>query len=573
MTDSLTADPDTPVVPTVDDRLRRAVIRRPTFCGLVGGLVFWWQSLSPTLMPRTWVAQAAMSGVCAAIGIGLGTLGGDLLMAGARRAGRFPGASARARLWQVLAVAAPVVLGVGMILWPRWQNDQRDLVTLAPNPWVQVLPMIVVSWLLCALFVIIGRTVGRGVRRIYRLLRRRFRWFVATPLTLVIVVILATFLFGNVLRDWFEARVNSAFSLVNTGTNEGTERPTSSLQSGGLYSLVRWEDLGVQGRDFVAEATREAELSKFAEDEPVVDPIRVYVGLDSAPTPDARARLAVRELERTGAFDRDVLVVVTVTGTGWVDPDAAVAIEQMYHGNTAMVGQQYSFLPSWIATLLDSEASTEAGVSLFEAVHERWAELPVDSRPKLVVFGQSLGSYGAEAAFAGRDARSSAANLAARTDGALFTGPTNGNIIWNQITDDRESASPVWRPVFDDGETVRFENRDPEVGAADPEWAEPRVLYIQHPTDPVTFWTMDTLWSPPEWMDEPRGQAVPTTGGWFPIVTWTQGVFDLMAGFGAPPGFGHDYRLDFVAGWAQVAPPEGWTATDTSRLEELLHDN
>ncbi len=45
-----------------------------------------------------------------------------------------------------------------------------------------------------------------------------------------------------------------------------------------------------------------------------------------------------------------------------------------------------------------------------------------------------------------------------------------------------------------------------------------------------------------------------------------------MAGFGAPPGYGHDYRLDFVEGWSQVAPPDGWTAKDTQALEKLLHD-
>ena len=69
------------------------------------------------------------------------------------------------------------------------------------------------------------------------------------------------------------------------------------------------------------------------------EPIRVYAGLRSAP--DARTprpHLAVEELERTGAFDREVLAVVTVTGTGWVDPDAAQSLEYEHNGNTAIVG-------------------------------------------------------------------------------------------------------------------------------------------------------------------------------------------------------------------------------------------
>ena len=56
--------------------------------------------------------------------------------------------------------------------------------------------------------------------------------------------------------------------------------------------------------------------------------------------------------------------------------------------------------------------------------------------------------------------------------------------------------------------------------------------------------SIDSVWSPPDWVDHPRGYDVPDRGRWFPFVTGAQGVFDLMAGFAAPPGFGHDYRLD-----------------------------
>ncbi len=164
-----------------------------------------------------------------------------------------------------------------------------------------------------------------------------------------------------------------------------------------------------------------------------------------------RADLAVAELERTGAFDRDVLAVVTVTGTGWIDPDAAEALEVLHGGNTAMVAIQYSFLPSWIATLLADDASTEAGAVLFDTVYETWAQLPEDDRPELIIYGLSLGSYGAEAAFAGSTADNSIANLTARADGALLGGPTNDNEVWGQITAARDDGSPVWRPVYDGG--------------------------------------------------------------------------------------------------------------------------
>lgn len=414
------------------------------------------------------------------------------------------------------------------------------------------------------------------MRRLHRTLDVRLPRLVATPLTVVLVLVIASILLRNVVADGLTSAASASFSVVDRSTNEGTEQPSDPMVSGSPDSLVPWDSLGVHGRDFVAQATSDAELAAFQGDDgtdsETLAPIRAYVGLRSTDTADERADLAVRELERTGAFDREVLVVITVTGSGWVDPDAAVAIEQMYAGDTALVALQYSYLPSWMTTLIDPDSPAEGASALFEAVHERWEDEPADDRPQLVVFGLSLGSYGAEGVFAGPDAASSIANLTARTDGALFVGPTNGNPIWRQVTADRGSGSPVWQPVYDDGATVRFANRDPQVGPLDPAWEQPRVLYIQHPSDPVTFWSFDTLWSPPEWQDRPRGVGVPDQGGWFPIVTWTQGLFDLMAGFGAPPGFGHDYRLDYVAGWAQVAPPPGWDAADTQALESFLHD-
>jgi uncharacterized membrane protein len=57
---------------------------------------------------------------------------------------------------------------------------------------------------------------------------------------------------------------------------------------------------------------------------------------------------------------------------------------------------------------------------------------------------------------------------------------------------------------------------------------------------------------------------------WVPWVTWVQETADLMAGFSAKPGFGHDYRNQFVEAWAAIIPPDGWTDADTTALSEYL---
>jgi uncharacterized membrane protein len=547
--------------------------RRPSFGGAVFALVFWWRSLYPTLLPRSWLVQAAITAICVAIGYALGTLAGRIGHLALRRFGREASPSAKRTAWLVVAAAGVIVLVAATIVWPRWQNEQRLLVDMDRISRLVTLPMLIVTALLLLVLVLFGRLIGRGVERLYRFNKRHLPMPIALPLTIVLVAFLGGVVARDALVDGFSSWANSAFSTVDDGTNEGTVRPTAATVSGSPDSLVQWDDLGVQGRDFVAHATTSKQMAEFAGDgdgPAPMAPIRVYVGLRSADDADARAALAVKELERTGAFDREVLVVATSTGTGWIDPDAALALEMMYQGDSAIASMQYSYLPSWISTLLDKQKAQDAGSALYDAVWQRWKQLPEDDRPQLVAFGLSLGAFGGESAFVGDDARSSAANLAERTEGALWVGSPHETQMWQQFTDARDAGSPYWEPAYDDGRSVRFQTRQPSPNDLPATWDGPRTLFLQHPSDPVTFWGANWWWSKPGWMDEPRGDDVAQHGGWFPIVTGTQGVFDLMAGFSAPPGYGHDYRLDYVDGWSQVAPPPGWTDADTQRLEQIL---
>ncbi len=123
--------------------------------------------------------------------------------------------------------------------------------------------------------------------------------------------------------------------------------------------------------------------------------------------------------------------------------------------------------------------------------------------------------------------------------------------------------------MYDDGRSVRFVNA-PSEALVDASWKAPRVLYVLQPTDPVTFWSMSTMWSRPDWLDQPRGPDIPAEASWFPFVTWAQSLADLQAGFAADSREGHEDSEAFVAGWAAVAPPDGWTDGDTRRLETYL---
>ena len=135
-------------------------------------------------------------------------------------------------------------------------------------------------------------------------------------------------------------------------------------------------------------------------------------------------------------------MVVTTTGSGWVDPALVDSLEYLSNGDCATVAIQYSYLPSWISYLVDQSKALAAGRALFDAVYGAWVKLPPGDRPKLYVAGESLGSFGGEAAFTGEN------DLANRTNGALFVGPPNFNTLFRQFSDHREPGSPEIQPIY-----------------------------------------------------------------------------------------------------------------------------
>jgi len=452
-----------------------------------------------------------------------------------------------------------------------WQNEHRSFMGMVPITWLDGVLMSALSPLAGVLLVVVGRVISTGVVAINRFIQGHVPSTVSVPATAVLVVMLGIVLGRGVAVRALTTAANSISARANEQTTEGIRPPDSSSVSGSSASFVSWDTLGRMGRDFVATVTTRQKLEIFhGGDAEVADPVRVYVGVDSADSIAERAQLAVRELERAGGFDRKVLAVWVPTGTGWMIPKAATALEQLYRGDTAIVAIQYSFLPSLLAVFLDAGLATEAGTTLFNAVRARWSELPPDRRPKLVLFGKSLGAVGVEAPFVGVVASSSVANMVARADGALLAGAMQSNPMRSQLTRERDARSPVWQPVFDGGRSVRFLNRDPHQPRLDIEWSAPRIAYLQHPADPVALWSVEALWWRPEWMNQPRGFDVPNDIRWFPIVSGVQALGDMLDQLAPPPGFGHDYSTDYVRGWACVVPPEGWKHADTERLEQFI---
>jgi uncharacterized membrane protein len=552
--------PAAPAAGARPDRRWRRWLPRYTWSGTLGALLFGCSSLTPSLLPRGWVLQGLIAGVTAAIGYGVGVtvawfveeLTESRMSAGFRR-----------RAWQVLAVAGALLCAVMLWLGAGWQRDIHELMGLdAPSGYTSV-GIVVLAVLTFALFVAIGRGIrwlGRGLVRVFgRILPRR----VARPLGVVVVTALVIFLLNGVLFQGLVEAMNSAFSVKDDGTEVGAVEPTASERSGSPASLVPWEDLGLQGRNFVGLGPAPEDLEAFS-GRPAQEPVRAYAGLASADDVGDRAALAVRDLQRAGGFDREVLVVVTTTGTGWVDPAASDSLEYEFNGDTAMVAMQYSYLPSWLSFLVDQVKARDAGRALFDAVYGTWAQLPPDDRPELYVFGESLGTFGGEAAFSGL------ADIQNRTDGVLWAGPPNFNDLWRGIVADREPGTPEWLPIVDDGRTVRFADEAPDLDRPPGPWGEPRLVYLQNASDPIVWWSPRLVLNRPDWLEGDRGPDVSQGMMWLPIVTFWQVTADMAFSTGVPDGHGHSYRADYVNAWAQVAQPPGWTEADTQRLRPLV---
>jgi uncharacterized membrane protein len=533
---------------------------RYTLPGAWVALVFACLAFTPSLLPRSAVLQGVVCGITAAIGYGVGVAGAWTWRAFADRDPRPP----RPGAWRVFAISAAVALVLALVLGQWWQAQLRDLMGApTPNPLLLVLLPLAAAALFTGLV-----ALSRWLRNLYRWVAVRLRrWMgprAARALGWVTVVVVTWLVTNGLLLNGLAGLADRSFSVRNTATAEGVTQPTGTLRSGGPGSLVSWDSLGRQGRTITGTGPTAEDISSFTGAR-AAEPIRAYAGTLSATDVEARAELAVADLDRAGGFDRGNLLVATTTGSGWLDSGAIDSFEYLTGGDSAIVAMQYSYLPSWLSYLVDQKKAREAGRELFDAVYDRWSKLAPDDRPRLFVFGLSLGSFGGETAFSGEY------DLRNRTAGSLFAGPPNFNTLYREFTDDRDAGTHEVEPTYKDGRTVRFTNDVvAEIPPASVPWEGTRVLYLQHPSDPIVWWGPSLIWDQPDWLGEPHGRDVLDQMVWIPLVTFWQVTADLPLSTGVPDGHGHNYHREFVDGWAAVLQPAGWTPDKAERLRGII---
>jgi uncharacterized membrane protein len=318
--------------------------------------------------------------------------------------------------------------------------------------------------------------------------------------------------------------------------------PGSPLLSGSAGSLLPFADLGQQGRRFVTDVVTPELIKEVMGEEALVQPIRTYVGFDSEPLyQTGRAELALAELARTGAFDRSYLLLVSPTGTGWVDHTIVEAAEFLARGDIATCCVQYGRYPSFLSVQKVALGRRQFRLLLW-GVKQRLAGVPPERRPRVLVFGESLGAW-------------------TSSDVVMFQGITGfdhygiDRALWVGLPWlakwSRSGMARGSSTLVPQGTVGVFDRHEQLQGLSDEERARLRAVILSHDNDPIAVLGPDLIVQRPPWLaDGQRGRGVPEAMRWIPLVTFVQTAMDAANAMVSVPGefgsFGHDYRADMV---------------------------
>jgi len=529
--------------------------------GIALGTLFFAAALTPSLIPRTHIMQGILGGVAFGAGYGIGVLWRWLW-----HYLELPEPRDRLRSQVNLAVGiiCLAVAVVALYFAASWQNSVRAVMNMEPVPSaypMSVSALAVLTFLILLVLVRLLIRFGRFVSaKVQLVMPRRVANVLGVTITVVLVWTIAN---GLLIQSAFKV-LDRSFREYDALIEPDRPQPTATNKTGSAASLLHWNELGRAGREFVSSGPAAADITAMT-GEKAIDPIRVYAGLHVADTPEQRAELALEELKRQHGFDRSVLVVITPTGTGWVDPAAMDGLEFLHHGDVASIAVQYSYLSSPLSLLFQPEYGAEASRALFIAVYNYWKNLPRDRRPRLYLYGLSLGAMNSEISSELFEMLDDPIN------GALWSGPPFPSRDWKAMTRRRNPGTPEWLPVFRDGSFARFMNQNGEAPGNGTRWGPMRVVYLQYASDPVTFFDTLSFYRQPDWMQAPRGPDVSPDLRWYPVVTMLQLALDMAFGTTAPIGHGHVYAPEhYVDAWLEVTGVTGWDKEKIAGLKQYL---
>lgn len=524
-----------------------------SFLGVIAALAMYAVSVSPSLMARSWAWHAVASGILVACGYVAGVVVQNVAQLVIRLTGLTISASEPVELGFRIGIGALFALWwiYAVIQSYRRARKAAALVNMPGETFGEYLlgtaGAVVVSWMLLH---IVGALNGLCWMLIASLDAHMPRP-AAIVVSMVILFAIMFFLTSKVILRGGIGFFRRKAEQLNMRTARGIYQPVVPERSASPASSVTWESVGGQGRVFLGRGPSRLDIAQVCGGV-AMEPIRVYSGMPTGGSGiEQAAATVVAELHRTGAFDRAVILIAASTGSGWVDEWQVQPLEFLTRGNCATASLQYSYVPSALNWLTGLEPAQEASAALFAAVRAELDLMDEADRPALFVCGESLGAFASQSVF------ESFEDVLARVDGALWVGTPSFTPMHAALTAARHKGSPEVAPVVHNARRVRFVNEPSDLrtdlyGRELGPWGFPRVVYAQHPSDPVVWWTNKLIWTQPDWLRERAGRDVSLNVEFTRFATYIQVLADLPVAGTAPGGHGHTYHEELIPLWRGI---------------------
>ena len=524
-----------------------------SFLGVIAALAMYAVSVSPSLMARSWAWHAVASGILVACGYVAGVVVQNVAQLVIRLTGLTISASEPVELGFRIGIGALFALWwiYAVIQSYRRARKAAALVNMPGETFGEYLlgtaGAVVVSWMLLRIVGALNRLCWMLIASLDAHMPRP----AAIVVSMVILFAIMFFLTSKVILRGGIGFFRRKAEQLNMRTARGIYQPVVPERSASPASSVTWESVGGQGRVFLGRGPSRLDIAQVCGGV-AMEPIRVYSGMPTGGSGiEQAAATVVAELHRTGAFDRAVILIAASTGSGWVDEWQVQPLEFLTRGNCATASLQYSYVPSALNWLTGLEPAQEASAALFAAVRAELDLMDEADRPALFVCGESLGAFASQSVF------ESFEDVLARVDGALWVGTPAFTPMHAALTSARHKGSPEVAPVVHNARRVRFVNEPSDLrtdlyGREFGPWGFPRVVYAQHPSDPVVWWTNKLIWTQPDWLRERAGRDVSLNVEFTRFATYIQVLADLPVAGTAPGGHGHTYHEELIPLWRGI---------------------
>ena len=524
-----------------------------SFLGVIAALAMYAVSVSPSLMARSWAWHAVASGILVACGYVAGVVVQNVAQLVIRLTGLTISASEPVELGFRIGIGALFALWwiYAVIQSYRRARKAAALVNMPGETFGEYLlgtaGAVVVSWMLLRIVGALNRLCWMLIASLDAHMPRP----AAIVVSMVILFAIMFFLTSKVILRGGIGFFRRKAEQLNMRTARGIYQPFVPERSASPASPVTWESVGGQGRVFLGRGPSRLDIAQVCGGV-AMEPIRVYSGMPTGGSGiEQAAATVVAELHRTGAFDRAVILIAASTGSGWVDEWQVQPLEFLTRGNCATASLQYSYVPSALNWLTGLEPAQEASAALFAAVRAELDLMDEADRPALFVCGESLGAFASQSVF------ESFEDVLARVDGALWVGTPSFTPMHAALTAARHKGSPEVAPVVHNARRVRFVNEPSDLrtdlyGRELGPWGFPRVVYAQHPSDPVVWWTNKLIWTQPDWLRERAGRDVSLNVEFTRFATYIQVLADLPVAGTAPGGHGHTYHEELIPLWRGI---------------------